>query len=819
MGDSLQKRIHTLVSQYFAAGEGAWLVWCDPHGHWLPLLRRVAGDRRMGGFTLVEVTEQTAGTIGGPVTRRELQQRIDAREAFVLVVPAPRAALGWLWGQALLAEAIVDTSLRAQLMEWGWHPHSLTVSDEEVATLARTKLQEDPAEWGSRGLEPNLDQLLEVLSGWREPEDDTRLVLDLTVEQAGLPAVDNDNLPGWRRQCLAMLLVTHARHVAPDIVPEAYVGVISGPERALAVELVERWVDSSRLSERLPDAIREADAVAGLSGISSAVDVTDGPFVSHVAEKACFAGTCSRLAQLDGRSLLEALAALTTDLEKHERGFWGHRMAGSSWAIPWGELGRLSAAAGELLAASPATEWSVPEDAINWYVNGGWRMDRAGEEIERDLEATAPELTGLITPLRLAYRARWEDTAIRWSHCWEQAGCPMPRDIGTAGAWLKATLEAAATPTAILTVDALRFDLGAGLAERLNHQEGVERAVTHAARACLPSITALGMGAALPIAEEQLEADLADGKWQLRREPSGRGSSDNLSVAQTRRDWWSQQAKTQVVDGLSSILGGELPEPSESSQRLVVYDGAIDRLGHDDELAFQGSRAAIDRYLGVIERLRDRGWRCILLVTDHGFIRWSGTSEHHVSFPQPEPAYQSRRAAAYPAQTALDGPHALAPGGKWKIAFPRGAACFRTYGRLGYFHGGASLQEWIIPCIVAEWPQTAQPVSVQIEPIDRILSKRPKITLSVTTDSLLREDSIPRQVEIVVRHATTHTILFRSQTVTASGDEAQIEIAAPAVEGVSAERNTPLRIQVRDPRTEAVLAETECTLMIELGGW
>ena len=819
MGDTLQKRIHNLVSLTFGAGEGAWLVWCDPRGDWLPLLRRVAGDRRMGGFTLVEVTEQIAGAIGGPVTRRDVQQRIDAREPFVLHVPAERAALGWLWGQALLAEAIVDTPLRAQLMEWGWHPHSLTVNDDEVAVLARTMLQEDPAEWGSGGLQPNLDQLLDILSGWREPDEDTRLALNLTVEQAGLPAVEDDDLPGWRRQCLAMLLVTHARHVAPDIVPEAYEGVISSPERALAVELVERWVDSHRLAERLPDAIKEADAVAGLSGISTAADVTDGPFVSHAAEKVCFGGTCSQLAQLDGRSLLEALAALTTDVEKHERGLWGHRMAGSSWAIPWGELGRLSAAAGELLAASPANAWSTPQDAIAWYVHGGWRMDRAGEEIERDLEAATPELTALITPLRLAYRARWEDTAIRWSQCWEQAGCPMPRDIGTAGAWLKATLEAAATPTAILTVDALRFDLGAGLAERLNHQEGIERAVTYAARACLPSITALGMGAALPIAEEQLEADLADGKWQLYREPSGRGSSDNLSVAQTRRAWWSQQAKTEVVDGLSSILSGDIPEPTESSQRLVVYDGAIDRLGHDDELAFQGSRTAIDRYLGVIERLRDRGWRRVLVVTDHGFIRWSGTSEHHVSFPQPEPAYQSRRAAAYPAQTALDGPHAFAPGGKWKVAFPHGAACFRTYGGLGYFHGGASLQEWIIPCVAAEWPQTAQPVGVELAPVDRILSERPKIALGVTTGSLLREDSIPRQVEIVIRNAAAHTILFRSQMVTATGEEAQLDVVVYAVEGVSAERNTPLRIQARDARTEVVLAEIECTLMIELGGW
>ena len=62
-------------------------------------------------------------------------------------------------------------------------------------------------------------------------------------------------------------------------------------------------------------------------------------------------------------------------------------------------------------------------------------------------------------------------------------------------------------------------------------------------------------------------------------------------------------------------------------------------------------------------------------------------------------------------------------------------------------------------------------------------------------------------------------ILFRSETVTATGEEPQIEVAVPAVEGANAERSTPLRIQARDPRTEVSLAEADSTLMIELGGW
>jgi hypothetical protein len=44
-------------------------------------------------------------------------------------------------------------------------------------------------------------------------------------------------------------------------------------------------------------------------------------------------------------------------------------------------------------------------------------------------------------------------------------------------------------------------------------------------------------------------------------------------------------------------------------------------------------------------------------------------------------------------------------------------------------------------------------------------------------------------------------------------------VTVETVEGASAERNTPLLIQARDPRNEVLLAETNSTLMIELGGW
>ena len=209
----------------------------------------------------------------------------------------------------------------------------------------------------------------------------------------------------------------------------------------------------------------------------------------------------------------------------------------------------------------------------------------------------------------------------------------------------------------------------------------------------------------------------------------------------------------------------------------------------------------------------------MLVVTDHGFIHWPGSEERHVSPPVAGPAYSSRRALAYPGQTRLNGPQGLAPGGKWRIAVPSGAACFRAYGGLGYFHGGASLQEWIIPCVKIEWPQEASPVNVSIQPIEQILSLRPKIVLEIEREGMFIEETLPRQVEVRLLDARQKTILFRSEPKIITPDQEEVALTLQPLEDVQAERGTLLIIQVLDVRTGEVIATENTTLMVALENW
>jgi hypothetical protein len=378
----ISKLVHGMIDRY----TGAWMVWCDPRGDWGPLLQRVAGSGSKQGFTLVPITEQTAGEIGGLARRRALQERIDAQESFVLHVTAPADRLGWLWAQALLAECIYNRSLRDQLLDWGWRPQSIRTGEDEVAALARQYLKQDPAEWGGGGLQPNPTLLLDVLAGGAIPDTDDRTILDLTTEEAGLPKYDDQDVARWRMYALAWLLVTQAYQVAPDIIGAGHAYLIVQQKRTFARNLLDRWIDSLRLSKGLHEAILEADRIAALGNDMRRATLKDGPFLSYAAERAVFANTCAALEQLSGRELLEALASLRDDLERHAQGLWSFKDRQSHpQAIPWDELARLSDAVQMLLAAAPLRDWANVGEAIAWYTRDGWRVDKAGEGLLRNL--------------------------------------------------------------------------------------------------------------------------------------------------------------------------------------------------------------------------------------------------------------------------------------------------------------------------------------------------------------------------------------------------------------------------------------------------
>src|SRR5207237_1078235 len=82
---------------------------------------------------------------------------------------------------------------------------------------------------------------------------------------------------------------------------------------------------------------------------------------------------------------------------------------------------------------------------------------------------------------------------------------------------------------------------------------------------------------ALPLPEKELQAEVVDGKWQLRQA----GYPANLSIAEQRREWLRTQGKVapDALLTMADVQHGNVPSPHAKRSRLVVFDDLIDKVG------------------------------------------------------------------------------------------------------------------------------------------------------------------------------------------------------------------------------------------------
>ena len=171
----------------------------------------------------------------------------------------------------------------------------------------------------------------------------------------------------------------------------------------------------------------------------------------------------------------------------------------------------------------------------------------------------------------------------------------------------------------------------------------------------------------------------------------------------------------------------------------------------------------------AIRRLRDAGYHRVIVVTDHGFFHWQ-PEEHEIEEEKPagDLLWQSRRAMV---GQNLTHPRAV----KLPVAcsdleamVPRSVNAFRTYGRLGFFHGGATLQEMVIPVVVATWPAKSSKVEVVLKPVVQIATLTPRVQVQAgvaaqTGGRLFATETnvLARRVIVKVKEPVSGALVFK----------------------------------------------------------
>lgn len=813
-----------------------FLVFCDPDQEWLELLRMASAH---AGF---ELWAPEPGQ--NPPHELLLRDRFhrEPRTPRVVWLRAARADITWFKVFELQADYVWEKRLLDALRDYG-----VLISVEHEAELA-TLLPAQTRAWFAqprstwKELTPGNakdaliapERMLEILAGppgeFERIKKEGRFALFATraVEDFGLPEPQSED--HWRMMATARLLCTDAAHSVPHDPPREPEHIIpEGLPRTNALKLLRHWQTNVEHIPAFEQLVPKADAVLGLQFWARNLPAAPRSRSSRAVEATLFAKSVEQLDRIESPFALaqELEKSLPRFLERAD-GFWEKRASRTATGrIGWSHLIRLAESASTLGECQQVDkEWKHATDAVQWYVQRGHLLDRSGELLFQESADAPKSLTRIRARLRRGFKQTFDRIGRTFSELLASSSTEVMA-LPTAGELAAAELGKGKQPTALIFLDAFRLELGHRLANLLNAGEPAQRAVVSAAVAPIPSITALGMAFALPVERGKLHVSLdADRRgFQV----SADGWKGDLTVAEQRRKWLGKQLSVTDFFSIKDVLDGETLQPGVRPKRLLVVHGnELDSDGHEGQLELSGADEHLERYAQAIRRLREAGYARVIVVTDHGFFHHEpDEDEKEVEKPSGEILWQSRRAIVgrqLSQKTALRLP---VMGSDLQAMVPRSIAAFRTYGGLGFFHGGATLQELIIPVVVVTWPSKAAKIDVVLKPVGNITSKLPRVQVAAAHTGqqtfFTSATQLARRVTVEVRNPETGKLVFRhDQPVVVHPSEVGqaneptmvqlrlVDSPPPLLSG------NKLLVRVVDAENEDELAREEIVLRVDL---
>jgi PglZ domain len=257
-------------------------------------------------------------------------------------------------------------------------------------------------------------------------------------------------------------------------------------------------------------------------------------------------------------------------------------------------------------------------------------------------------------------------------------------------------------PVAYFLVDAMRFEMGLELSERL--PKTAEVSVRHAIGA-LPSITPIGMAALQPGASGSFSVVEEGGKLGARIEDAF------LPDLAARRKFAAARVPKLVdiaLDELLSLQPSKLAKKVDGAQVVMVRSQEIDHAG-EAGFTFQARQVmdnVIDNLARGIRKLAGAGVEHSVVSADHGHLFFPSDRDESMRIGAPggdEVDLHRRcwigRGGTTPSGCVRVAASALGYESDLDFVFPSGCGVFKAGGDLAFHHGGPSLQELVVPVL------------------------------------------------------------------------------------------------------------------------
>jgi uncharacterized protein (TIGR02687 family) len=274
----------------------------------------------------------------------------------------------------------------------------------------------------------------------------------------------------------------------------------------------------------------------------------------------------------------------------------------------------------------------------------------------------------------------------------------------------------------VIISDAMRYEIGEELLT-LIRQEDRYSAEIEPALSMLPSYTQLGMAALLPnkelaIADNETGTVFVDGQ-------SSQGTANRTKILQAALNGSGQAI---AAEDFMVMNRDDSRELLKANQVLYIYHNRIDHTGdkmHSEGQAFEAAEQTLDDLLKLVKKLAAANANNLLITADHGFIyqhREIAESDFLGVEPEGEIVlYRDRRFILGKKLKPSQGLHIftskqLGLSGDVEVQIPKSINRLRLKGSGSRFvHGGASLQEVVIPVIKINKKRQSDVTPVEVD--------------------------------------------------------------------------------------------------------
>ena len=327
------------------------------------------------------------------------------------------------------------------------------------------------------------------------------------------------------------------------------------------------------------------------------------------------------------------------------------------------------------------------------------------------------------------------------SKVYERDKLPQQKDF------YKNNIVKADVRTVVIISDALRYEVGYEISQKLRKEANVKEIKIEAMLTDLPSRTFLGMANLLPCKKER-DIDLVSARVLIDGIDS-QGTENREKILKTS----CEESSAISFDNFYKLNRAKQEEFIKGKKVIYIYHDSIDAIGDKGKTennTFNACKDAVENIVSLSKLLSSLGVVNIYITSDHGFLYEKKKVEEYNKIELKNTKYKSigKRYAIYEKEVEEKGCVTLKLDSLYGV-FPEKNQRIKASGSgLQFVHGGASPQEMIIPLINYKSGANSKKISkVQV----RIRESVAKITSNLTKFSIYQIEAVSIKDKFIER--------------------------------------------------------------------